>query len=63
MYLSLVVLLAGVAVIMTSFWLLAAIPILFILFHYFAILPEEKYLENKFGPEYTQYVSSVRRWI
>jgi protein-S-isoprenylcysteine O-methyltransferase Ste14 len=31
--------------------------------HYGVILREERYLERKFGKEYLDYKSSVRRWI
>jgi protein-S-isoprenylcysteine O-methyltransferase Ste14 len=31
--------------------------------HYRAILPEERYLEEKFGDEYASFKASVRRWI
>ena len=31
--------------------------------HYGAILPEERYLEGKFGDEYASFKASVRRWI
>jgi protein-S-isoprenylcysteine O-methyltransferase Ste14 len=31
--------------------------------HNGAILPEEHYLERKFGDEYASFKASVRRWI
>jgi len=34
-----------------------------VLIHYRAILPEERYLEGKFGDEYTSFKASVRRWL
>jgi protein-S-isoprenylcysteine O-methyltransferase Ste14 len=33
------------------------------LLHRFAILPEEAYLEGKFGDAYLAYKRQVRRWI
>jgi len=37
--------------------------ILFILLEKYAIIPEEKYLADKFGNEYLDYKASVRRWF
>jgi len=63
MYLSLLLLLGGVAVLFCSLWLFIMIPILFIAFEIIAVKPEEKYLSQKFGDEYLDYKASVRRWI
>ncbi len=39
-------------------------PIGFALFmHFFQILPEERVMEKKFGREYLDYKSKVRRWL
>lgn len=35
----------------------------YIIFKYYVIKPEEKYLLAKFGDEYDKYKSDVRRWI
>ncbi len=63
MYLSLLLLLGGGAVLFCSIWLFIMIPILFIAFEFTAVRPEEKYLSEKFGGEYLDYKASVRRWI
>jgi protein-S-isoprenylcysteine O-methyltransferase Ste14 len=63
MYLSLLLLLGGTAVLFCSLWLFIMIPILFIAFEIIAVRPEEKYLLHKFGDEYLDYKASVRRWI
>ena len=63
LYLSLLLLLFGIAVLMSSLWLFFAIPILYILFLFKAVKPEERYLSQKFGEEYLHYSAKVRRWI
>ena len=63
LYLSLLLLLIGFAILIFSFWLFLMIPILFILFLFNAVKPEESYLSQKFGKEYLEYSSKVRRWI
>jgi protein-S-isoprenylcysteine O-methyltransferase Ste14 len=63
LYLSLLLLLFGAAILLSSFWLLCTIPILYILFLFKAVKPEERYLSHKFGKEYLNYSKKVRRWI
>jgi protein-S-isoprenylcysteine O-methyltransferase Ste14 len=63
LYFSLLLLLSGVAILLTSFWLCLAIPILYVLFLFKAVKPEEEYLLQKFGEEYLLYSKKVRRWI
>lgn len=63
LYLSLLLLLSGVAILLSSLWLFFTTPILYILFLFKAVKPEEKYLSQKFGEEYLHYSEKVRRWI
>jgi protein-S-isoprenylcysteine O-methyltransferase Ste14 len=63
LYFSLLLLLSGVAILLLSLWLFLAIPILYVLFLFKAVKPEEKYLLQKFGEEYLHYSEKVRRWI
>jgi protein-S-isoprenylcysteine O-methyltransferase Ste14 len=63
LYLSLLLLLFGIAFLMLSFWLFFTVPILFVLFLFKAVKPEESYLSQKFGQEYLDYSAKVRRWI
>ncbi len=63
MYLSLLLLLSGIAVLVFSLWLFITIPILFFFFLFYAVKPEEEYLSQKFGEEYLDYKAKVRRWI
>jgi len=63
LYFSLLLLLFGIAVLMFSLWLFLTIPILYILFLFNAVKPEESYLSQKFREEYLEYSAKVRRWI
>lgn len=63
MYLSLVLLLAGVAVFSGSLWMCLAVPALLIVLDIGAVRPEEEYLERKFGSHYLEYSAQVRRWL
>jgi protein-S-isoprenylcysteine O-methyltransferase Ste14 len=63
LYLSLLLLSLGNAVLMLSLWLFFTVPILYILFLFKAVKPEENYLSQKFGEEYLDYSGKVRRWI
>jgi protein-S-isoprenylcysteine O-methyltransferase Ste14 len=63
LYLSLLLLLFGIAILLSSLWLFCTIPILYTLFLFKAVKPEESYLSQKFGEEYLTYSAKVRRWI
>lgn len=63
MYLQMVIVCLGVAIALTNFWLLLLTPVCGLLLQYVAILPEEKYLEGKFGQAYLEYKKRVRRWL
>ena len=63
LYLSLLLLLSGLAVLSASLWFFLTIPILYILLLFKAVKPEESYLSQKFGKEYLDYSAKVRRWI
>jgi protein-S-isoprenylcysteine O-methyltransferase Ste14 len=63
LYVGLLVLSAGLALLAASAWALAALPVEWALLRWGAVLPEERYLSEKFGPEYAAYVARVRRWI
>jgi protein-S-isoprenylcysteine O-methyltransferase Ste14 len=63
MYLQMVLICIGVAVIRMDVWILALTPVCAWLLQRFAILPEEAYLERKFGDSYRAYKGRVRRWI
>ena len=40
------------------------LPVVFVLYmNRFQIVPEERYMQQKFGHEYSEYKKAVRRWI
>ncbi len=62
-YLAFTLFYLGVAFLFNSLWLFALlVPVLFVM-RYAVIAREERYLENKFGTEYSDYKRRVRRWI
>ena len=63
MYLSLLLLLLGVAVLTASIWMFLAVPLLLYVFVIGVVKPEEEYLKRKFGNDYQGYKTKVRRWI
>jgi protein-S-isoprenylcysteine O-methyltransferase Ste14 len=63
MYLQMVLVCIGIAVAMMNLWILILTPICAWLLQRFAILPEERYLERKFGETYLAYKRRVRRWL
>lgn len=63
MYLQMVIACLGFAVALWNVWILLLTPLCAIALHYWAILPEEAYLERKFGDAYRDYKRRVRRWL
>jgi len=63
MYLGLVLLTTGVALAFDSLWPLLLLPFVVLLVQANVVLPEERYLESKFGQPYRDYKARVRRWI
>ncbi len=63
MYLGLGLVFVGLLVFFQNYWGFVLIPILIWLITIWVIIPEEKYLQEKFGEEYLKYKTRVRRWI
>jgi|TARA_R100000005_G_scaffold96705_2_gene86393 protein-S-isoprenylcysteine O-methyltransferase Ste14 len=62
-YLSMAIAYAGISTAAASWTaIILLIPCLFII-HYYVIMKEEAYLEDKFGKEYLAYRAKVRRWL
>ena len=63
MYLGMGLLQGGIGVALANGWVVAFVPITWLVIQRIAIRHEEAYLEAKFGSSYTDYKKSVRRWI
>jgi protein-S-isoprenylcysteine O-methyltransferase Ste14 len=63
MYLQMVLGCIGFAMMLRNMWILLLTPVAARMLHLFAILPEEAYLERKFGENYRSHKRKVRRWI
>ena len=63
MYLCVAVLQAGLGIGLGDLWVIVMILPALVLVYLWAIVPEETYLEAKFGDAYREYKASVRRWL
>ena len=63
MYLGMVVILIGVAILLGTLAAFVPIPFFILLIQQRFILQEEAMLTEKFGDKYVKYKQSVRRWI
>ena len=63
LYLSMLVLFLGIAVIMNVLSLILLFPLLLVVVERSVVKPEELYLERTFGDAYLQYKKRVPRWI
>jgi protein-S-isoprenylcysteine O-methyltransferase Ste14 len=63
MYVGLAFLYVGLALWFDVVWALVLLLLVLVAIQYYVILREEEYLERKFGDEYRQYKTRVRRWL
>jgi protein-S-isoprenylcysteine O-methyltransferase Ste14 len=63
MYLGMLLLYLGVALLFDVTWALLLAPAVVFLVGRLVIRREEKYLEATFGEEYRRYTGEVRRWL
>jgi protein-S-isoprenylcysteine O-methyltransferase Ste14 len=63
MYLGMLLNYSGLCIFFQNPWFILFLPFLIWLFTTWVIIPEERYLEGKFGEEYLGFKSRVRRWI
>ncbi len=53
----------GIALLANWLWAIAFLPIILLAVYVSAIVPEEKFLAERFGDDYTAYRARVRRWL
>jgi protein-S-isoprenylcysteine O-methyltransferase Ste14 len=63
LYVGLLALYLGLALLVPTFWGLLLCPAAVLLLLWGAILPEERYLHERFGTPYDDYAHRVRRWL
>ena len=63
MYLSLLSIYVGAALMVQTLWALLLLPVVIVAIRYLVIRKEEQYLQRKFGEAFLSYKASVRRWI
>jgi protein-S-isoprenylcysteine O-methyltransferase Ste14 len=63
MYLSFLLLLAGIGLIASLDWSLPLLLPLWLALHRWVVLPEERYLSRKFGAPYDEFRARTRRWV
>jgi protein-S-isoprenylcysteine O-methyltransferase Ste14 len=63
LYLALLLVLAGLAVMGNSLWLGLGTGVLLLLLDRLVVRREEAAIRRTFGPEYSAYVTRVRRWF
>lgn len=63
LYLGLTILYTGLVTIFRLPWGWLLLPLVILLVTQWVIIPEEKYLEEKFGRQYLDYKQRVRRWL
>ena len=63
MYMGLLILYSGIAMLEGNWWTFIFIPLIIIIMQAYVIRGEENYLLRAFGEQYVVYKKKVRRWI
>ena len=63
MYVGLAVIYLGITIAAQSLWALILLPVVLLIIQRGAIEKEEAFLEQRFGADYAQFKSRVRRWL
>jgi protein-S-isoprenylcysteine O-methyltransferase Ste14 len=62
-YLGFIFIVIGISLDSSSYWGILLAPVLVLLFNQLVIQPEEEYLTQRFGEQFTSYIGKVRRWL
>ena len=63
MYVEMTCMQLGLGLALDNLWIGLLAPFSLLVVHFLAVLPEEKYLSEKFGDSYRAYLIRVRRYI
>ncbi len=63
MYLAMTLFVFGLGIALNDLWVSLFAPVSLVAIHFIAVLPEERYLAEKFGESYLAYVARVRRYL
>ncbi|MCA1662973.1 MAG: isoprenylcysteine carboxylmethyltransferase family protein, partial [Myxococcales bacterium] len=63
MYVGMMTLQVGIGVMLGNLWVVVLAAFALVVVHYGVVLPEEAYLDEKFGESYRQYKQKVRRYL
>ena len=63
MYLGLTCIQAGLGLAVGNLWITLLAPFSLLAVHFLAVVPEERYLTEKFGESYRTYLTKVRRYL
>jgi len=63
MYVAMTLLVLGLGIAVNDLWVSLFAPVALLAVHFIAVLPEERYLAEKFGESYRGYVARVRRYL
>jgi protein-S-isoprenylcysteine O-methyltransferase Ste14 len=63
MYLAMTLGYVAISLVFNTAWPLLLLPLVLLVMYRGVIAREERYLEQKFGERYVQYMTRVRRWI
>jgi protein-S-isoprenylcysteine O-methyltransferase Ste14 len=63
MYVGMTAVQVGIGLFVDSLWVIGLAAVSLLVVHLIAVLPEEKYLAEKFGAPYEDYLRRVRRYL
>jgi protein-S-isoprenylcysteine O-methyltransferase Ste14 len=63
MYLGFLFMLGGWAVLLSNAFALALLPLFVVFMSRFQVVPEERWLMERFGDEFAEYMTKTRRWL